>query len=359
MADWSRIVNTTIKNFIKGEEVNILRNRKVLAMLKSKGRITFNWGGDTMVWRVRYRRAPMQGYADSETLTFPRRDRWKTAELPWRGYASTDSMTKGEKLKNKGVQAIINIYDEIAKSLMDDMNENFAEELYIDGNATGNGKRIHGAESWLGAGSTSRDYVAAPSDNYAGLSTVLGDYGGSWEDSTKWPSLRGDPQFDFWSPILVDYTDSAWEAGTKTWPNTCLEALSYGIIKGQRNKSKKGSLDVIFAEGELYRQFISRLSEKQRIQIQSNSSNSTMIKLGFTDVQNYDGVDVTWEFGIPSATAYGFNFDTLELRSMQGQLFVPEGPDYDIASKSWRFSIDMYGNMVGDPRSSLKFKNYT
>lgn len=301
----------------------------------------------------------MQGYADSETLTFPRRDRWKTAELPWRGYASTDSMTKPEKLKNKGLQAIINIYDEISKSLMDDMNENFAEELYIDGNASGNAKRIHGMESWLGYSGLTRDYVASPSDSYAGLSTVLGDYGGSWSDSTKWPSERGDPQYDFWSPILVDYTDAAWEAGTKTFPNTCLEALTYGIIKGQRNKSKKGSIDAIFFEGELYRQFINRLAEKQRINIQSNSSNSTMIKLGFTDVQNYDGVDVTWEYGIPPTVGYGINFDSLELRSMQGQLFVPEGPDYDIASKSWRFSIDMFGNLVGDPRSSLKFDNYT
>jgi hypothetical protein len=42
----------------------------------------------------------------------------------------------------------------------------------------------------------------------------------------------------------------------------------------------------------------------------------------------------------------------MELRSMQGQLFVPEGPDYDVASKSWRFSIDFFGNLVFNPRQS-------
>src|SRR5947209_8232261 len=151
MADWSRVVNTTIANYIKGEEVNILRNRKLTAMLKSKGRITMNWSGDYMDWKVRYRRVPMQGYADTDTLTFPRRDRWKTAQLQWRGYASTDSMTKQEKLKNRGAQAIINLYDQIAKSLMEDMEENFSDELYIDGNASGNSKKIHGIESFLGA----------------------------------------------------------------------------------------------------------------------------------------------------------------------------------------------------------------
>src|SRR4051794_17364529 len=135
MADWARVVNTTTKNYIKKEEVNILRNRKLTAMLREKGRITFNWGGDKMNWRGRYKRAPMQGYADSETLTFPRHNRWKTAELDYRGYAMTDSMTKQERLKNKSVQQIINVYSQVASSLKTDMEENFATEFYLDGNA--------------------------------------------------------------------------------------------------------------------------------------------------------------------------------------------------------------------------------
>lgn len=38
---------------------------------------------------------------------------------------------------------------------------------------------------------------------------------------------------------------------------------------------------------------------------------------------------------------------------MQGQLFVPEGPDYDVASKSWRFSIDFFGNLVNDEKATF------
>lgn len=364
MAEWSRLVNSTISKFIKGEEINILRNRKLLAMMKSKGRITFNWSGLDMVWRVRYRRGPMQGYADSETLTFPRRDREKTATLPYRGYASTDSMTKLEKLKNKDNEAIVQLYGKIATDMMDDMGESFAEEFYVDGNAAGNGKRIHGIESYMGSGGVTRAFVANPSDSYANLNTDLGSYGGNWTTSAIWPSGRGDAHFDFWSPILVNYTAPdvggvGWQSPTKTWNETCIEALRFGIIKAQRSKSKKGMLDTIFLEGEMYRQFVGRLDERTRIQIQSNSSNSTLIKLGFTDVQNFDGVDVTWEFGIPPAVGYGFNFDEMELRSLQPQLFVPEGPDYDIASKSWRFSLDMFGNLISCPRSALKFAAFS
>lgn len=358
MADWTRVVNTTIANYVKGEEVNILRNRKLLAMLKERGRITFNWGGDKMDWKVRYRRAPMQGYADTETLTFPRRDRWKTAHLDWRGYAATDSMTKGERLKNKGAQAIIDVYTQIARSLLDDMEESFCDELYIDGNASGNGKRIHGIESFLGtSGAAAGGFIATPSDTFANLLTDLGNYGGTW--TGNWPAGSGDAHYDFWSPLIVDYTDTAWAASTKTWANTCIEALRYGIIKSQKNKSKKGSLDTIVLDGDLYREFLAKLDDKQRIVIQSNASNSTLIKLGFTDVQNFDGVDITWEFGVPATVGYGFNFDQMELRSQQGKLFVPEGPDYDIAGKSWRFSIDFYGNCTWNPRFFLKFDNVT
>jgi hypothetical protein len=127
--------------------VNILRNRKLLAMMQERGRITINHSGDLMDWKVRYKRAPMQGYADSDTLTFSRRDRWKTAQLDWRGYAATDSMTKLERLKNKDTEAIVKVYSEIATNLMDDMDDQFGDELYIDGNAAGNTKRIHGIES--------------------------------------------------------------------------------------------------------------------------------------------------------------------------------------------------------------------
>jgi hypothetical protein len=54
-------------------------------------------------------------------------------------------------------------------------------------------------------------------------------------------------------------------------------------------------------------------------------------------VINQDGVDVTWEYGITPDTGYGFNCDMMELRSQQAQVFVPEGPDFDMASNAWRF----------------------
>ena len=359
MADWSRIVNTTIKEYIRDVEINVVRNRKILAMLRDRGRITFNHAGDGMDWKVQYKRSPLIGYADTDTLTFSRRDRWKTAQLDWRGYAITDSMTKQERLKNKNLEAIVKIYDQIAKNLMDDVEDQFCDEFYINGYSAGNQKRIHGIESFMGANApVNGSFVATPTGTYANLNTDLGNYGGSWTGT--WPVGTGDAHYDFWSPLLVNYTDSsAWQAATKTWANTCVEALRFGIVHSRKNKSKKGMLDFVMLNDEMYRLFLMVLDNKERIVIDRGKKSGGLQTLGFEDVQNFDGCEVTFEYGTPANVGYGWNIDQMELRSLQGQLFVPEGPDYDVASKSWRFSVDFFGNIVFNPRYFAKWKNYT
>ena len=372
MADWARIVNTTIKEYIRDVEPNVLRNRKVTAMMRAKGRITFNHSGDGMDWKVQYKRSPLSGYADTDTLTFSRINRWKTAQLDWRGYALTDSMTKQERLKNKGTEAIVKIYDSVAKNLMDDIEDQFGDEFYIDGSAAGNSKRMHGIESMFGTlgAVTLGQPVNAPSKTYANLQVDLAVNGGSWTQIgsyVQWPVGVGDSHYDFWTPLQVDYTSAnptnstgqtGWAAGTKTWANTCVEALRYGIIHSRKNKTKKGMLDFALMNDELFRQFLQIEDSKERILIEKGDPDS-LVSLGFKDTITFNGCEMTFEYGMPIGTAYGWNIDQMELRSLQGQVFVPEGPDYDIASKSWRFSVDSFGNLRFNPRYFVKWFNYS
>lgn len=374
--DWSRVVNTTIHDFIREEEVNILRNRKLLALLQSKGRISMKHSGDFMDWKIRYKRAPMQGYADSDTLTFSRRDRWKTAQLDWRGYAATDSMTKMEREKNKDTEAIIKVYSQIGQSLMDDMQDQFGDEMYVDGNASGNSKKIHGLESWFSTSAAGTKYpIGRPSDTYAGLVCTLGNYGGTWTTTgttttdTDWPTGTGDAHYDFWSPLIVDYTSGistsssagtvGWAASTKTWPNTCREAIRFGVIKGRKNKSRKGMLDLVLLNDELFRLFEDKIEAGERVIVHRGDKKGGMYSLGFEDVINYEGVDITYEYGLGTNVGYGISTDYLELKSLQDSLFVPEGPDFDIASQSYRFSIDFMGNLEANPRYMVKWLNVT
>lgn len=364
MPEWTRVVNTTIRKYVRGEQNNVMRNRKLLALLREKGRITYNHSGEMLDWKVRYKRAPLEGYADADTLTFSRRNRWKTAALPWRGYASTDSVTKKERLMNKSTEAIVKVYSNIAKVMMEDIEDNFGDEFYIDGNAAGNSKRMHGIESFMGINGTvnistgaqrsanAADKSGYPTDTYAGLSTTLGNYGGTW--TTAWPDGTGDAHYDFWSPVIVNYTSTAFSGGSDTFAAQGDEAIRYGTIKSQRNKSRRGQLDMGLLESTLYEEFITLLDSKERFISKAGRQEGSLAKLGFTDVVNYDGVEWSWEYGLPATIGYGFNCDEMELCSLQDQLFVPEGPDYDVASKSYRFGIDFFGNMKANPRAFLK-----
>lgn len=361
---WLRVANTTIANYMRGEEINILRNRKLLALIQGRGRITMNFSGTEMDWKVRYKRAAMTGYADGDSLSFARKERHKTAKLPMRGYSATDSVTKAEQLQNKSTEAIVNIFSNTASMLKDDIEDQFGEEFYIDGNATGNTKRIHGFESFLGnGGAAAAGYIATPSDTYADLSTALGNYGGSWatngSSQVTWPIGTGDSHYDFWSPLIVDYTDTLWAAGTDTWANNCIEAVRFAITHQGRNKSKKAMMDVILLDPELYRQYLQANESKQQINVRRGDKPGGLVALGFTDVFNQDGVEITREYGLPANVGYGIPVEQCELISWQNQLFVPEGPDMEISTKSYRFSIDFFGNLKCNPRYFTKFMSVT
>jgi hypothetical protein len=359
-APWTRIVNSTIRKYIKDREVNILRNRKLTALLKKKGRLAFNASGTAMDWKVKFKRTRLTPYADGDTIVFDRKERYRTAVLDWRGYSATDSMSKGEFLQNRSTEAIIKVYDEIATDLIDDMEDAFGEEFYVDGSAAGNSKRLHGIESFMQGTQSVGNGAATPTGSFAGLSCALGAYGGTWNPGglPGWPNGRGDASYDFWSPVIVDYGDTLFSS-TATWEANCVRALSYGIIKSKKSKSAKGQLDVIFLDDEMFRTYADVYRTKERIVVERQADKSPLVALGFGDVINQDGVDVTWEYGITPDTGYGFNCDMMELRSQQAQVFVPEGPEMDIATKSWRFSVDFFGNCVWNPKYFVKFTKLT
>lgn len=356
--DWSRVVNTTITDHIREVEVDILRNRKLLALLEASGRITLGHGGKDLDWRVQYRRATPQGFGMGDTMDFTQRDRWVTCVLPWRGYAVGDSITKVERLQNKGMEAIIDVFSEITDNQLEEIREFFCDELYIDGNASGNSKRIHGIESFLGSTGTPTGTakVATNSDSYADKNTAVGDKGGTWTGT--WPSGFGPSHYDYVSPPLLSWDTTGYlGAGYTKWSDNSERVLRQGIAWARRNKSKNGRMNMILMDDDMLVGFQNHFSGKETIQVRRGERIS-LVSLGFDDVVSLDGVECTSEFGVPPLTAYGFNVNQMGIRSLQDSVFVPEGPDYDIASKSWRFSVDFFGNAYFRPRYFCKWYPY-
>jgi hypothetical protein len=348
------VLHATIAQYIKNEEVNVGdRKHKLLPALQSGGRVKMNNSGDELKWAVKIRRRALQYGGHFNAISFPVYDLRENAVLPWRNCYIPEAVEKFSKLKNRGAQAIVKLYTDTVKEIMADMKEGFALDLYVDGNAVGNTKKIHGLESCLsvsGAGT----FVGTNNDTYAGLSTARGDFGGSWTGS--WPSGYGDAEYMAWTPLVVDYTNSNWSASTKTWPNTCSEAIRYGLIK----RRKFGAMiDIGLLEDELYRKWLDNLDDKERIMVQSGKGKGRLANLGFDDTVMYDGCEFTWEYGMPADTGYGLQLSDIEILSMQSSLFGSEAMDHDISTQTDRHLCDFYGNMRLNPFSLVKWKNIT
>ncbi len=239
----------------------------------------------------------------------------------------------------------------MVKELLDDIRDQFCEQLVqVDGNAAGSTNRIHGLESLFSASNNASSLVGTNNDTYAGISTTRGTYGGSWNGT--WPDGYGDTQYDFWSPLVVNYNSTfatGWTATDKTWSNTCIEALRFAIINTQRNSD---DLDMFLLEKNLYRQALDRIDDNEKLIVNRNQDPG-MTKLGFKGI-NVDGVDIYWEVGLGSGVGYGLCLDELELASWQPQLFVSLS-DFNLEKVSDQVAIDFYGNLrIKSPRSLCK-----
>lgn len=365
MAITARMINTTITKYIRKEVLAMLRNRKLWAILNDRGRITFNNSGagpnnNDFDWKVQYRQVPMTPYSDGQTLTFAPQNLWKSAALDYRGYTMQDSIGILEKLKNKNDEAIIKVFDDIAMRMMTSAKDKLGEELYVDGNAAANLGRFHGFESFLSATAGSAGAkVAVNNDSYAGLSTVLGAYASnSWNGT--WPTGTGDSEIDFWTPLVVDYTNTGFAATSPTWRVNCIEALRFGITKAKKNVNKDGAIDLVMMTDDMYIDFKNAEDDKTQNRISRDDGSSGLWKLGFRDIMNLDGVDCTYEYGVPADTGYGLPMGVIEMMSLQDDLIKAKEVFWDINSLVDKFVLLIFGNLKFEQiRNFVKWKNVT
>lgn len=368
-SEWARIAATTLPRFVKGAEDATFRNRVLLRKLKQKGRVKTNVSGDGLSWRVRFMYAPMTTNNGAQPITFSGKNRYVKAFLDYEGYQVNDFVTKRERLKNKGTEAILNIYGTQVSELMEDIQNQFPQEIYINSAAAGNEGRMSGIETMLGTNGQSinvtsgalrarniADPTIAPSATYAGLSTALGNLGGSWNASTDinstWPYGLGTPEYDATSPTIVDYTSSAFSA-TATWAANAQAALRHGIWAMKRNADV--TIPLVMTGTGMYRDFLNSLAPKERINLQDAEGDD---KLGYGNSIYWDGAQITSEFGIPGGVAYGFDLNSMDVISLQDDLFVPDGPTENQVARGWVTVVDCLGNFkFRSPRNFCKWMN--
>jgi hypothetical protein len=362
--DWARSIATTIVNHLREEEIASLRKFKFFAALEGGGRIRTNMSGRGFDWEIQYRNHTPSGNNGETPRNFARENLWKKLELEYRGAQVTDAIYKKEMLENRSTQALVNVAGKMANRLLTSMEQYLAREWVVDGYATGNELRMHGVESFMGStqtinvttNSTARSVNAAdpfyyPNDTYAGLSTVLGAYGGS-QKTGSWPNGEADPEFDFFSPIIVNATSSYF--GSTSWKDNCVKAVREAIHQTRRNDTKEDQVDMVLLDRRLFIDFLNSLDSKERVMVTRQNG---LRSYGFTDVFELDGVEIGSEVSVPNGVGYGLATGNIELLCMENQLMVSEGPFYDEITQQYRYVVSTLGNLkFKSPRNFFKIR---
>jgi hypothetical protein len=369
--DWARSIGTTITNYLREEELNTFRKFKVFAALEGSGNVIMNQGGLGLNWQVRYRNQPVSGNNGETPRVFARQNLWVDANLPYRGYQVTDSIYKREMLENRGQQALINVAGKMASRLQESMEQHLAKEVWIDGNLAGNELRFHGLDSFTSIDGTVSivdgtkrvanpdDPFGWPADVYAGINTGLGAVAGS-QLQGSWPNGVADPEYDFYSPIVVNYTSRYFKgkdetgADSFTWKDQCVQAVREGIQQAKRNDTKASQIDMVILDRKLYIDYMNKLDSKERILANNNEG---LRSYGFKDVFQQDGVDISTEYAVPSGCGYGLSIANMELRCMEGSLMTAEGPFYNEDTQAYRYVVSVLANLkFVSPRNFFKLQ---
>jgi hypothetical protein len=362
--DWARSIGTTLTLHLKEEEQTTFRKFKVFAALQANGNVAMNQGGRGFDWQVRYRNVPVSSYSGESPRVFSRHALWQRASLPYRGYTVTDQITKREMLENRGQAQLIDVAGKMANRLKESIEEHLSKEVFVDGNAAGNENRWHGLESMFSVNGTvnvstgaqrtanAADPFGFPNDEYAGLKCGLGQYAGSQLASGSWPAVPVDPEYDFWAPLVCNYTSTFFGGATATWKDQCIEAIRTAVTHAKRNDTKENQIDMILLDRALYIQFLNRLDSRERAIVTKTNG---LKSYGFDTVE-IDGIEVASDYGCPPGVGYALSIGNMEMKVMTGQLLEAEGPYFNEELSAYRYAVSVLANIkMKSPRNFVKF----
>ena len=340
-----RVDVSTLSNYLKIAVQPIFEKDIILAGLKAHGRLSFGESGKTMSWPVKFRRRDVteaEGYA--QAIGYPQTNVHQMAKLPWRRIRLGESITRFEKLANKNEAAIFDSTGKVLDDSVEDFMAAFKLKFFKDGGATGS-RSLHGLESMFSHGGViSGDAkVGDPNDTYAELHTDLGYYGGDWtaDSSEAWPTGKGDSEYKFFSPLIVDSTNTNWTASTKTLPNTWQECFAFAIAYQQ--VIQESAFDLILMSPLRLLAAKQSLESTQRFEL---TQNSKLTEIGFRTM-NYEGVELMDQYGVTDGVCYMLTWQKMALRCMQKQL-VDISQDTDIRDSTELIDLDFFGNYQFD-----------
>lgn len=358
-----------------------MRKHSLLNMMKEYGMIEYNAGDAATIYQIKVREHAVRTKVDTTRLTFENSDLFEQCEVDVRAYEASDILTEEQYKKNQGEGRLINLMDAKMKGMVSTLWRRMNEYLYHDGDLAAYLDGFRGLESCLAddGATVVGDRVAAPSDTYAGLSTALGNFGGTWSTdlasadqynttlANDWPNGKGsNGSYDANSPLLINWSSTAWGTSSNLWDDN-LEIVLREAQAIQKIRCGDINAPIFFImPSMMYTKAENFYSQRHRHYApfggeQGYSEQNLMV----------DGVVLRVDYGVPANTVYGVCPDHIEAfffppmnRGGSGaevgdEAFIDAfGPTWDEASGAYLMRADVYGNFRMYPKYLVKMKNY-
>ncbi len=373
-SQWGLVVNQAAAKVSKQLTDLTIRHQIGLRLIERAGNLHLGVDGSfEEKYPVDWKDAPVTSLGFGGQATYSPRDYTKQATIDWRGYLTTDMMhIKEQEMLGGSSARYVDRYKRIVPKQLKGMRKKIGLELYVDGGAAGNQDRFCGTETMMGADTTATtgtdvdDLIAMPTDTYNDLETDLAT-AGTWSDDlgsgnfpndalgTDWPEGTGDPEYDYWTPKLVNWSSTSWPSGASNdWMDTGAYVLRRVAQWLLQTAGIEGDTLLALLNGQMMTDFKNAQEAKMRTLAQHPEARD----LGFPNVLEYDGMMLKSEFGIPVNTGYVLNMDEVTLEILGKKFITTRGPMMDPDSLSFKWFAYTFGNYKFVPKFCAKLFNY-
>lgn len=346
---WEGAANVTREQYHPTVVELVMRARLINAFMRKKGRIKTNMSGDHLAWVFKYKQAQPYQYGDGNPIQFPRLNNYAQAALDWNSYIAPDSLTWQESLVNKGNAALVRLSTQKMKDLMESMRDFFNGEYYGDGSGA---NELDGLEAMFATGTTvAADIVAQPSDTYAAVSTAVGTGSSTWTSglatspnaaiATDWPHGDGSSDYDYWAPLVVNDSSTAWGTGSQDWADNCTEVIRFMVEIQRKRCGAKATPDLFIVNSKR----CIELKDKLETRFRTLTPHKEAEELGFPGTPSYEGVAINTDFNCPENVAYLVPTNALSLNTTTKRLFDSYGPEWQTDRMAWIMLSAFMGNL--------------
>jgi len=301
-----RVAKVTIAKWLKRISEQTIQKFAAFKAMEQKGRIERNCHGGKLVWPFRYKDHQISTYVDMGLKEFSTHDGLEDATLPWGAYDVKDAISLMEKAQNGGEEAMVQILNSKEEDMRKAATKQFNQELYSTGATTGRLKGLDSCCSVTGQSATD-EFATTPNATYAGISTAYDTYHAS--DYSQ--------GYKVWSPILPNCNRTV-DGATQAWADFADEYIRKAILAASYGQDESENTDMILLRKASFEALLNICDDKERITV-SRGANLAMVKLGFKNFVEIDGVPTGWDFGIPatdvnSNVLHGFGLNTDQLK---------------------------------------------